>query len=120
MSKERTTGIDSNSIIVFNGDIRELKSIPKDFCGDIIVHGDIDLNLWRGLESLIANCSIWCEGSIRCYHIKINGSLYVNGMIRASGDIICSEDIICTDIIDCNSIVCGGQRSAKWIDIGPI
>lgn len=109
---KRTTSIDNNGIIVFNRNFgfEDLKAIPREFCGDIIVHGDLDLCIEETDEckDLISKCTIWCTGDMYCNNINVNGSIYVEGVIHAE-DIVCSEDIVCMSEMDFGSLACCGD-----------
>lgn len=110
--KKRTTGIDSNGIIVFNRNFNfeDLKTIPQDFCGDIVVHGDVDLHIESEdkYDNLVLKCTIWCAGDMYCDDINVIGSIYVKGVIHAN-DIVCSEDIICMSEMDFGKLACYGD-----------
>lgn len=110
--KQATKGIASNGIIVFDRDftVKDLKAIPKDFCGDIVVHGDIELFVAETEEyaPLITKCCVWCEGDVYCNNIICESSIYVKGVIHAV-DIVCAEDIDCTGEMDFGNLECLGD-----------
>lgn len=91
MNKERTAGL------IFFGDIsdEEIRSIPEDFHGDIIVTGDINC---KG-ECRIPG-SLWIEGDLKAIYLKVEGDMFVNAYskiktteygIDISGDAVLGE-----------------------------
>ena len=116
--KQATKGIQPNSIIVFNRDFTEedLKMIPKDFCGDIVVHGNIFIVCYYCIDvepdNLKTKGSIWCDGLMSCANLECK-NLYVKGMMDAhnitcEGDIIAESGILCIDLNCKGNMICKG------------
>lgn len=94
--KERTA-IDLNGVVIFDRDItdEDLEIIPKDFRGDIVVHGDMSLcgkpynipcSLWvlgdiNSLDSINVAGDFYCKGDIDSFNINVAGDFYCKGDI---------------------------------------
>lgn len=143
MNKERTA-INLNSVVIFNGDVTDenLRIIPKDFRGDIVVNGNMSFK-----EDRYIPCNLWITGNVFCYcnraiyvngdcyiggtidsgNIKVDGDLYCKGYlnahrIRIEGDLIVSDDksfhkgdIISNDIMVAGDVFCEGDIRSKDI-----
>lgn len=108
--------ISSNGIIVFNRylNVEDLKAIPKDFRGDVVVHGDVNFLIEEEdrYEDLRINFNIWAE-DIYCENINCDGNIYSAGCIhctdvKSTGNIISKEEIVCRNVECDGDVLCGG------------
>lgn len=105
MSKERNKNY-SNTVIMFHGDVTEydLKSIPDDFDGDIIVSGDVIIHS----KNFNIPYSLWIYGALFSeYSINIIGDVFCSstiniflGGIRVLGDLYCGHGVAATEQIN--------------------
>lgn len=92
--------------------------IPKDFRGDIVVHGDIDLvGDWNIL------CSLWVLGYVNSYEINVAGDLYCGGDVASNaidvgGGFIASKINAHNNAINAKSLKCRYIEKAIIIKIG--
>lgn len=119
MKKERKV-IEPNAIIVFdrNINVKALNAIPKDFKGDVIVNGDLNLdddslimsgNLYvkgniiadnfKHYRTIDIKGDLYCCGKIDVYDIDVSGTLCCMGVID-SASVKVSENLYCKDKID--------------------
>lgn len=102
MNKERTVGL------IFFGNItdEEIKSIPKDFHGDIIVIGNI-----RCKGKCVIPGSLWLNGDLFAQGLDVEGGFYtkVGTTIVISGGINVSEDFILKE---------AGEIRSRCINVG--
>ena len=112
MNKERTA-INLNSVVIFDGDVTDenLKIIPEDFRGDIVVHGDMTV---KEYYCTIIPCSLWVSGNIQTGDINVAGDFCCERTINA-GDINVTGDFYCKGYIRASDINVAGDFYGKGI-----
>lgn len=117
IDKERRL-IETNTIVVFNSNVTasKLEELIKDFCGTVVVNGNLTLTKNLKIKgSLYVKGSVtevddenieiegdfYCYGSISCYKLKVHGFLYGKDDISSTG-IAVGENLYCESCVDAN------------------
>ena len=115
--KQQRKLIDTTPIVIFNSDVSPsvLRLFPKNFCGDIVINGDLylddDIELSckhlyaNSIISYGVNCNITgnviCKKRIHVNNLKVDGNIIAEDIEAlcaiSTGDIIC-ETITCDAI----------------------
>lgn len=99
--KEERKVIETNAIVVFNGDVNasKLNELFQDFQGDVIINGSLLID-----ENLEIACNLYVVDDINSEYdkkIHIAGNLYCDGDVDCY-DIYVEESFFCTSINSCN------------------
>lgn len=110
-----------HSTIAFDGDLtdRNLKAIPEDFKGDIVVYGNVSLT--EPYAKIHGN--LWVHGNISAWQMKIHGDVTCGGNIYTwdsefVGNLTCKGSIdVYGDIDIAGNLNCDGDIYAETLDI---